>query len=200
MKISAASNRHGFTLIETIVALGVLSVVGVIASQLMSNNMLANRSVEVSNRFTSLVASIGLVLNNPVACAQALGGKAFDAAQIPLGPTPGHSPISVSPLALAGGPIAVVGQAVDGLKLNRIEFNRILQDLGVQPSGRQGYLVNLHVEANKVGLQSATPLPGRRARRGLRRGDLRRPGVGDAAPHSEVRRTVIARSPSSFFF
>lgn len=100
-----------------------------------------------------------MALDHPSSCARMLAGKIVDPSPL-ASPSPVASPIPVSPLALEGGVVAEVSDLpVDGLRTSVLAFDRMMHDLGVQPSGSHGYLLGLSLRASKVGPGGA-PLPG----------------------------------------
>lgn len=128
-------------------------------TQLYFQNTRAQRSVDGSASFSRLVKKLGMALDHPVSCGRMLAGKTVNPAPlISPGPTVSSPAIPMSPLTLENDTVAEVSsQARDGLLVRAVELDRVMHDLGVQPTGNHGYLMNLRLRVSKAVGPAALP-------------------------------------------
>ncbi len=121
MKQNSSLSEKGFSLIEILVALGILGAVMASMATLIFNQRVALESVQVRQDLLSLTSDLQNTLLDPVACETALGtlGVAFDSALAAL-PTDGL-PFE---LLLNGGTIAS-GNKVPGYQVIADQFQII---------------------------------------------------------------------------
>lgn len=197
------SGADGFTLIEVMISVGLISVALLTASSMVTDSMRAERSASLSLEFGEAMSRVGQIMNNPSSCNQVFNGQSLDLASLSTSPpvyvepptkepatkdskeqaspsdgrhkyeseqTPPYNPTVPSPHAdtptipinsipSSSGSVATLGQElVPGLVLTRMELNQVLHQFA-PVNGKQGYMVNLRVEAAKSD-SGGKPLPG----------------------------------------
>lgn len=86
------SGADGFTLIEVMISVGLISVALLTASSMVTDSMRTERSASLSLEFGEAMSRVGQIMNNPSACNQAFAGQSFDFASLPTSP-----PVYVKP-------------------------------------------------------------------------------------------------------
>jgi prepilin-type N-terminal cleavage/methylation domain-containing protein len=139
----------GFSLIETMVALGIGSILMMAVAEVTILSQKGAQSNQLGSDFDHSMALVQQVLNNPTACANAFATQTFNPATFP-------SPIPVPTIAFGGNTVITVAGASPpmGLAFTKIQFNSIVETLS-----SASYLADLHIEAKKVGAGN-TFLPG----------------------------------------
>jgi hypothetical protein len=118
-------------------------------ASMMLFNARAAKSAELSGDFNSLVSTIQTIINNESSCKKVFAGKGFTSTV--LGKI--EPAISLSSLELNGLKIAEVGLPTTGLKITKIEFDKIenvLPDVTIAGVLNKQYMINLHLEAQKI--------------------------------------------------
>lgn len=131
----------GFSLVEVMVAGALLMVGGLVLVEGIRGAAKVSGAGASSVEWINVTSSMNQVLRFPDGCAAVLGGRTF---------TPAYLPMSISSFNLPGSSLGTVGMVSNGIKMTQMQFDRIWEDLGPQPCGFRGYIVNLHVEADKV--------------------------------------------------
>lgn len=117
----------GFTLVETIVCVGILAIALVAAVSVSQNMYQASVTAERNQAVTDLRYHASRVLNNERLCTGAMGG---------------HSVVSGEPITL--GPVAT-GNTVDRLQINSVELRDPQLVVG------NTYAANVEISATKLG-------------------------------------------------
>lgn len=139
---------RGFSLVEVLVTLGVTSVLILGVMEFANLSAKGTRGVELSVRFNSMASSVELVLNNQTACTKALAAKPYDVSLLTAVPP---TPINIGSITLTGGDIAKVGAASADLLVTKLEFDKLMMDLGMLGPNEHAYMTNVHLEATKKG-------------------------------------------------
>jgi hypothetical protein len=161
--LSPLRSQAGLSLIEIVVAAGLLSVVSLGVSTMMQNSGRAQRSIAMSNDFEQSVQRVAQALNKDVACRSFFASYSNNLAaalpMLPNRPAPIGGYIHQIPTIEydpdAAGPLPVVqlmrtGPAANGMGVSRIYFLDKLW-LGNRPgaSGGDMHLVTLRIEGDR---------------------------------------------------
>lgn len=136
-------NERGVSIIEALIASGLMITVLLGLSSSMNFSHRASRSIATTTDFNSLVASVQAVLNNSVNCEAALDDHSFHP---PTTPGPLSTPQSVSPLKTQGGVvIAQLGRYGQSLEITQLAI------ISSSPlSATNQHLVVLRLAAKKL--------------------------------------------------
>jgi len=128
LKATSSLNSSGFSLIEVIVAVGLLSVVSLGVSEFITHLSQSNRQLDAQVRNNEIFTNIMAVLSNPERCRPVIGGG-FDPAaaapgvdiQIDIGPSSGVASLAMRPPEA----YAVGNEIAPRLLIERMELTNV---------------------------------------------------------------------------
>ena len=134
------SNKSaGFSLVEALVVTGLVSVLALGLSQLMSGSSISSKNVQESVDFSNLNAAILTVTANVNACNAAFAGMSLD-------PT-GAFPQPIPDIKVGALDIAKVSASTNGLQITKLQFQKG-STLSVSGTVEE-YLADIHLETKK---------------------------------------------------
>ena len=145
VKIKHELGYSGFTLIEVLVAAGLMSLAVLAIADLSQLSTRANRTGLLASDFTELTALIQLTLANPTVCATAFKATGGDNTVI----FSGTSPSSLASLNISANPIVTLtaDAQTPGLQITNLQLNPPLWTDPSPPAGQKHYLTQLLVQA-----------------------------------------------------
>jgi prepilin-type N-terminal cleavage/methylation domain-containing protein len=141
-------NDHGFSLIEVMIAAGILVTALLGMTEFTRVASTSNMSVQLNTDFSNLSTSILYVLSSTRLCNEALLNQPFNP-KIASPPTLNAMTVGTSPLPKTT--IATTGKIAstnNGLEVNKLLFNNFYGSY-VTASGTN-YIANMYIEAQKV--------------------------------------------------
>jgi prepilin-type N-terminal cleavage/methylation domain-containing protein len=136
----------GFTLIEVMIALGLVSVLFLAFGEMNLNSYRSKKSSDFSNEFTEMMGLVGQTLLKNPTCSQALTGLNLAA-----------FPVSLDYVGTRGSGAAAAGTTLlqrnkvlqSGLVVNQIQMDLIAPSIATS-AGSVENMVQLHIEATKT--------------------------------------------------
>lgn len=133
------TKRSGFSVLEVLIAGGIIMIIGFFAIQLVVNASKAQRGLQAKDSLRDLTVDIRSVLSNPTACINTFNGKNLSS---------GTTTITTVKDAVGGDKFVADILYMGGLlKFKSIVMTEFIADTGYPNSGR----VKLYIYADKTG-------------------------------------------------
>lgn len=121
------NNLLGFTLVEVLVAAGIMSLGVIYSIQAFESGMKSQKTVQNANDFNEFVNRLSLVLSNRDACTKVFGGTPLDMSRLESGEAQSLRKLTYGD---TGNVIFEVGKPTIGLRVSELSFSKKLSDLG----------------------------------------------------------------------
>lgn len=153
MKSAKKNTNEGFSLVEVMIAAGILALAMVGIMQASTSGSSSGKTNTLDLDFTILMSNLQTVLNTD--CTNLLQNKQL---LVQATPNPSVGPLLVS--SPSGYVVAAIPSPApsSGLVITSISFNQLPVKIGTNATNTE-YKTNLNVQAMKLGL-SGKPLPG----------------------------------------
>ncbi|MEN0057375.1 MAG: type II secretion system protein [Bdellovibrio sp.] len=143
--VSFRLSSRGFSMIEALVVLGILSIVGAGTAALLVSQQKTTAQIQKKIEVNSVASEVEMYLSQAETCRNLFQGVSFPLpASVPSLPytLPANQKISLSNLSYQGSAVAQTGQVRNGIIVNKIEFNQIVDNTLSATAPHRRFILN----------------------------------------------------------
>lgn len=157
MVYSSKKNRNsktGYSLVEVLVAVGLISIVGLGIATMMQNQFKATSTISKNLDFNSLISEIQMYLSKEDTCARLFSNANMSPLPMSVPSYPYTLPtgqqVNLSKLSYQNSDLLVIGTPINNLTATILKFDKVIDVL--PPSGtNRRYVLNFLVKVTKSG-------------------------------------------------